>query len=684
MNNSSYASAILHRVPQVGGMQPQPRTSFTFSTKSSSPLGFILILIQAHLIASSLAASSSGSQSDISNSHDLHSLHSDGYRFSTKIRNNQNLLDSKSELNMNANHRGIKDDEMNNNPARNSNPANHRHGHGHSLDLHRGRDGYYRYGKQQPRQSAKPKQQQQQQQPEAWNPINDSQELQGSSEPATILQNQNATESQLQMGGSQGTHSNEQSFLSSTHKRRPTVQLNQLQIHKQKSKNPYFGNPTSTQIPSHLKHQLQRRIHRGRITTDFGTPQSQFHHRSRSLLHSENSNDNDNHNDNDNANIEIDTTKQTTSQYTQHHGHIHRQTYAKLRIATDANAILRLIPPLFFTITTFLSAFTATLRLLAPLVISKRLLCSFGNLISDWCTGRYFRKTYSRIEKIYIHYYETPATFRALSRTFSQWTIYLVLAKIMGYLVGITHAPCHSPQRGLAFPCGLLWIGSVVGAGHAFAEAVARWGGPLRLQAAYHPVRGRNRFYMFYILTRPWQILQWMQNPEQWISLRNYKERRRPLPFDPNPFVFPATWIPLRLLQMVALAKVAATEPEDYLWCPYIEGGGQTKKLMRKYLLQLALCDEWYRVFFREKRVGLGIFVAAAYYFSMLNLLVSSAMINGRATLLMLPSLLAIIVSAWMNIALFWNRYETRRGQRGYVNSVNVKDSDVNRFPGII
>lgn len=199
-----------------------------------------------------------------------------------------------------------------------------------------------------------------------------------------------------------------------------------------------------------------------------------------------------------------------------------------------------------------------------------------------------------------------------------------------------------------------------MGAGHAFAEAVAIWGGPLRLQAAHHPFQEKRKIQ--YLFTRPWQILSWMQNPEQWMFFLQEKERRRP--FDPNPLLFPATWIPLRLLQMVALAKVAATEPEDYLWCPYVEGGDQIKKLMSKYLLQLALCDEWYRVFFREKRLGLGIFVAVVYYFSMLSFLVSSAMINGRATLWMVPSLVAIIVSAWMNIVLFWNRYETRRGQR--------------------
>jgi len=267
------------------------------------------------------------------------------------------------------------------------------------------------------------------------------------------------------------------------------------------------------------------------------------------------------------------------------------------------------------------------------------------------------------MEKLYINYYETPATFRALSRTISQWIVYLFLARVMGWLVGITHSPCRSDGRGLAFTCGLLWIGSVVGAGHAFAEAVALWGGPLRLQAVKHPTKTS----FFKVFTRPWHILQWMQNPEQWISMIAEPERR---PFKPNPIMFPATWIPLRLLQMVAVAKVAATEPDDYVWCP--DGGDQIPRLMGKYLLQLALCDEWCRVFIREERVGLGIGVAVAYYFAMLSLLVSSAMINGKATLLMVPSLIAIIISGWMNIVIFWNRYEKRAKHVGGRNDTVI------------
>ncbi|KAL7432878.1 hypothetical protein ACHAXM_003300, partial [Skeletonema potamos] len=43
--------------------------------------------------------------------------------------------------------------------------------------------------------------------------------------------------------------------------------------------------------------------------------------------------------------------------------------------------------------------------------------------------------------------------------------------------------PCHQRGRGMAWLCGLIWIGAVVGTGHACTVALSVWGGPLRLQA---------------------------------------------------------------------------------------------------------------------------------------------------------------------------------------------------------
>lgn len=479
-----------------------------------------------------------------------------------------------------------------------------------------------------------------------------------------------------------------------------------------------YGNPLSTKIPSNLNNKLRRRIGKGRLTFDFGSTfipsydqissnetlkQLTFekkkearnidssrliHYRPQSLLHYEIENDLVTPPSNPNAARHRNLFRERTPDFAEQTDHSQEHS-SDIRMMVDPSAFFRLLPPLILTISSCLSAFSANLRLLPPLVISKRFLNSMGNLIGDWYTGRYFRKTYTRLERIYIHYYETPASLRALARVASQWMIYLLLSHFIGtYLVGVEKLSCRTGcgpstggncPSGMAFSCGLLWIGSIVGTGHAFAEATARWGGPLRLQATEWHRRQeifgsqwskRGNFFHKLTFFRPRQILKWIQNPEQWVHLiasPAHPERR---PFEPKPWLFPVTWIPLRLLQMIAIAKVAATNPQEYVWgFPYEinENSKDTSqiiidKLMSKYLLQLALCDEWYRVFIRERRVGLGIAVGIVYYFAMLSMLVSSAMINGKATIFMLPSLLGIIVTIWMNVVIWWNRFTASRG----------------------
>ena len=108
---------------------------------------------------------------------------------------------------------------------------------------------------------------------------------------------------------------------------------------------------------------------------------------------------------------------------------LHHSKDAKIRITVDPSAVGRLSIILLFAVSSFTSAFMGTLRLLGPLVVSRRVLLFMWTLLSDWYAGRYFRTTFTRMEKFYIHYYEAPATFRAISRCLSQMVVYLSLAR---------------------------------------------------------------------------------------------------------------------------------------------------------------------------------------------------------------------------------------------------------------
>jgi len=105
--------------------------------------------------------------------------------------------------------------------------------------------------------------------------------------------------------------------------------------------------------------------------------------------------------------------------------------------------------------------------------------------------------------------------------------------------------------------------------------------------------------------------------------------------------------------------------------------------IMTEFLLQQALNDEWQRVFFDEKRVGLGVFVVVIYCIALLSTIVTASWVDGTVSILLLPSFVSALVSAWMNIAIFWNRLENQRKKvaidtvNGFVGSLSMPESRI-------
>ena len=81
---------------------------------------------------------------------------------------------------------------------------------------------------------------------------------------------------------------------------------------------------------------------------------------------------------------------------------------------------------------------------------------------------------------------------------------------------------------------------------------------------------------------------------------------------------------------------------------------------MRAFLIQSGLRDEWLLVFFRERRVGLGINAIALYFIALAAFIVECAKTNLKVTALFLPNVLALVISGWMNIVIFWNRLDEK------------------------
>jgi tryptophan-rich sensory protein len=121
--------------------------------------------------------------------------------------------------------------------------------------------------------------------------------------------------------------------------------------------------------------------------------------------------------------------------------------------------------------------------------------------------------------------------------------------------------------------------------------------------------------------------IQWIRGLDEWkhfTSLRDGKSRREGKKrkwraFNPDPLLFPATWMPLRWLQIYAISKAFATDPDQYRWCSPEKQSLIVHRLMNIYLIQLALGDEWSRVFLGEYRVGLGIVAVSCYFIGELD-----------------------------------------------------------------
>lgn len=357
-----------------------------------------------------------------------------------------------------------------------------------------------------------------------------------------------------------------------------------------------------------------------------------------------------------------------------------------------------------------------TALLLPSLIISRRALNFTWTVIVDYFTGRTFRTTFTKLEQAYLRYYEFPSAIRAMARLGSQIAVLLGLSWAVRWLMiwivlgdrdslvnsvlgvagmdieanqlsessplGLAEItlPCQLRGKGMAWLCSMLWIVTVVGTGHAFAVALSVWGGPLRLQAVAQHAE-RPKVLIRRIVHHP---MVWLRELEEWkyvTGLTDVFRRRKSvkrsrktsnMEFNPDPLLFPSTWMPLRWLQIFAIAKAFSTDPLNYRWCSPDEADSVIPKLMRHYLIQLALGDEWTRVFVGEKRVGLGIIVSLSYFTSLLQMFGTTLKLDGGAAAMLIPSLLGSLLSFLMNSAIFWNRMSAQE-QRQTLHTLGLQ-----------
>jgi tryptophan-rich sensory protein len=352
-----------------------------------------------------------------------------------------------------------------------------------------------------------------------------------------------------------------------------------------------------------------------------------------------------------------------------------------LDVAMGVEPLLRLIGAALTGSAFSGMAVLATLRMLAPLYVCRRVLAHGVDMANDWYTGRYLRKTYTKLEQDYWHYYQLPAVLRSTARLSVQLGLSFLLGCMVEAMVGLRRHPCSlvkgitttgaaaagaaaSSQTavgtgyGSFLGCSFLWILATLAGSHALGRILAAWHDAFRLSVVPNPVsktaKQRRR-----ALLRPWNILEWMRDPDQVVKeiLRTTSSSLDLKPFHPEPLLFPVTWMPFRLLQIVAVLREMRTP---------VRGN-----IMRRLLIQQVVFDEWYRALIKEKRVALGVGLICLYGVSTISLYWSVGSVNGLSALLMLPAVLASLVSIWSNGYIYIDRRNTKRLIKAQVDEMS-------------
>ncbi|KAL3911388.1 MAG: hypothetical protein SGILL_007300 [Bacillariaceae sp.] len=351
------------------------------------------------------------------------------------------------------------------------------------------------------------------------------------------------------------------------------------------------------------------------------------------------------------------------------------------------------------------------------MILAKRLLNAVGYIFYDHYNGRYIRNVYTKRMQ-HMQEFEVIASARSMGRFLLQ----LFAMSIVGRTVAWAVMKSSQGQRPpILLPCllqpswvcdwwsGMVWMGSVCLTGWGVSTLIARDGfvfkrfvvgvqnsssssgsttddkeeksgykfyrNPLSIRptvmgtSATNPRRWRRNAkspILDKIRQIPWQLLQYMKDPEESINnmfrvadhKSHYPFRSPPKATTPNldTFLFPSTWTPLRIWSCLVVVQ-AVFETLSRTTIPWDRNKSSRLRVMKAFLLQETIHNEWYRVFVKERRVALGAIISLIELLALLRMVVVVTLVDRLAGLALIPVLIAVIVTWYMNTILYFDHY---------------------------
>lgn len=361
--------------------------------------------------------------------------------------------------------------------------------------------------------------------------------------------------------------------------------------------------------------------------------------------------------------------------------------------------MVTLLRTLIVASTSTLAALFATIQLVGPMILAKRIVTTLGYIFYDHYNGRYLRTTYTRRMQ-HMQEFEVIASARALGRFVLQvWTMALT-GSMVGFVMDHPWMPTccwFPPNNGLCHLWyGMVWMGAVYMAGWGMGVAMKKEGysihlghtseegqsitkyyvNPLSIRPTFmstskNPLRRRQQqrnhdSVTDHLLRLPRQVLQWMREPEESMnSLFRFANQKSNHPIRPTTpakqsldrLLFPSTFGLLRLWSCLTIIYAIAVTLSQSATSPPTYNNNAMYRVMKTFIIQETFHYEWYRVFVKERRIALGAIIGMIGTISLLRMTVVVASIDKLAGLALIPMLIAEVVTWYMNTILYFDHY---------------------------